>query len=359
MTIAIAAAGTAGHVQPALSIAEAMVDLGWDRCDILFLGGRRHAATAVPAAGFDFTGFELVKLDRTLALRHLKIPLVVRRTAAAMEHTLRERGIKVVLGMAGYVTVPAAMAARRCRLPLYLQEQNASPGLAARYAARRAERTFLGLPGAAERLPRSEVLGNPLRPELAAFDRDALRDEALSYYDVAPGTKVLGVLGGSLGARVLNQSLESLAAGWSGDPITIVHLAGRTAAEEMQGLAAASALPWRCVAYEDRMDLFFAAADLVVCRAGAMTVSEVAATGTAAVFVPLEPVGQQHNAAALSSRGAARLLPQSDIGMLPYVTAELLSDDGARATMAAAAAAQGAPEAAGTIAARILEAARG
>jgi UDP-N-acetylglucosamine--N-acetylmuramyl-(pentapeptide) pyrophosphoryl-undecaprenol N-acetylglucosamine transferase len=357
MIVAVAAAGTGGHVRPALAIAEALVGTGMPRSDIVFFGGDRYEADAVPAAGFPFVGFPLAKLDRTLTLRHVRIPLVVRSTTRAMAGVLERRRARVVLGMSGYVTVPAALAARRVGIPLLLQEQNASPGLATRFAARYAARTFLGLPGRAERLPGAELVGNPLRGELAAFDRGRLAADARRRYGLEEGSRVLGVLGGSLGARVLNEAVSSLAREWRGDPISIVHLSGPAAAEEMGRRAADAPLPWRCLPAEDRMDLFYAACDLVVCRAGAMTVSEVAATGTPAVFVPLRRVGQQHNAEPLAAAGGAVILPEAEIGRLPDVVAGVLGDEPRRTAMAAASSAQGRPAAADVIAAALREAA--
>ena len=113
MKIVIAAAGTGGHVYPALMIAEAMVAEGVERSDIVVFGGNRRAETAAPEAGFGFTGFELAKLRRSLAPSNLAIPLVVRRTISAMTDELERTGARVVLGMSGYVTVPAVLAARR------------------------------------------------------------------------------------------------------------------------------------------------------------------------------------------------------------------------------------------------------
>ena len=353
--VAVAAAGTGGHVEPALTVAAAMVERGLDPERIVFFGGDRYEAEVVPARGFPFAGFELVKLERTFTLRHLRIPLVVRRSAAAMAEELRRRGVGAVLAMSGYVTVPASLAARRLRIPLVLHEQNARPGLAARFAARSARATYLGLPGLAERLPRSEIVGNPIRPGLAAFDRTTLRPEALRRYDLPEGSPVVGVMGGSLGARVLNEAAAALVAGWDGPPISVVHLTGRTAAEEMHGRSGGARLPWRCLPFEDRMELFYAAADLVVCRAGAMTVSEVAATGSAAVFVPLERVGQQWNAAALTGAGGGRTVPQAEIERLPSTVRELVDDAAARRAMAAAAGARGLPGAAGVLADRVME----
>ena len=243
---------------------------------------------------------------------------MLRRTTAAMAATLERRGTRVVLAMGGYVTVPAARAARRLGLPLFLQEQNAVPGLAVRLAARRARGVFLGLPGPAQRLPGAVLSGNPLRPALAGFDRAALVGEARRRYRLPAGATVLGVLGGSLGARVLNQAVPGIVGAWRGGPLAVVHLAG-VEAEAMAPQAAAAPLPWRCLPFEEQMEFFYAAADLVLCRAGAMTISELAATGTPAVLVPLDRVGQQHNAAALVAAGGARLVPQGEVSRLPEV----------------------------------------
>jgi UDP-N-acetylglucosamine--N-acetylmuramyl-(pentapeptide) pyrophosphoryl-undecaprenol N-acetylglucosamine transferase len=169
---------------------------------------------------------------------------------------------------------------------------------------------------------------------------------------------VLGVLGGSLGARVLNLAVPGIVAARKGAPLAVVHLAGGDAAD-LAPQAEAAPLPWRCLPFEEQMEFFYAAADLVLCRAGAMTVSELAATGTPAVLVPLDRVGQQHNAAALVASGGARLVPQAEAGSLPEVVGRLLDDAAARREMAARSLACARPGAAAEIAARLLEAAGG
>lgn len=358
MTIAIAAAGTGGHVLPALAVGEELVADGLDPSRVVFLGGDRFEAEAVPAAGFPFEQFRLVGLRRNLSARNLAIPVTVQRAVRAMTAALQAHGVRAVLGMGGYATVPAALAARRLGLPFFVQEQNAVPGLAVRLAARRARAAFVGLPGPAERLPRAVLTGNPLRTELARFDREALRVEARRRYDLPAGTAVLGVLGGSLGARVLNQTVPTIVDGWQGVPLAVVHLAG-IETETVAPRAAASSLPWRCLSFEHDMQYFYAAADLVLCRAGAMTISELAATGTPAVLVPLERVGQQHNAAALVAAGGARSVPQAEVGRLPGLVADLLGDPAARSAMAAAARDRAFPDAAVAIARRLREAADG
>jgi len=358
VTVAIAAAGTGGHVVPALAVARELVAGGLDPAEVVFFGGDRFEARAVPAAGFPFAAFRLTPLRRSLSPRNLAIPVVVQRTARAMARTLEERGVRVMLGMGGYVTVPAVLAARRLGLPFFVQEQNAIPGLAVRLAARAARAAFIGLPGPAQRLPRAILTGNPLRAELSRFDRAALRGEARRRYELPEGTTVLGVLGGSLGARVLNQAVPAIVGAWRGGPLAVVHLAG-VEVETVAPQAAASSLPWRCLRFEEQMHYFYAAADLVLCRAGAMTISELAATGTPAVLVPLERVGQQHNAAALVAAGGARLVPQAEVEQLPGIIEGLLDDHPARAAMGEAARRAAFPEAAADIARRLREAADG
>jgi UDP-N-acetylglucosamine--N-acetylmuramyl-(pentapeptide) pyrophosphoryl-undecaprenol N-acetylglucosamine transferase len=358
MSVAIAAAGTGGHVFPALAVASALVDRGLDPSRIVFLGGDRLEAKAVPAAGFPFAQFDLFGLRRSLSVTNLRIPIALHRNSRAMEAALAEHGSRVMLCMGGYATVPAAMAARRAGIPIFVQEQNAVPGLATRFASRRAVATFLGLPGPADRLPRATLTGNPVRAEIARFDRGALMGRARQRYGLSGEGLVLGVLGGSLGARVLNQAVPRIVAAWDGGPLSVVHIAGGEAGSVARA-AAGSRLPWRCLPFEDHMEFFYAASDLVLCRAGAMTISELAATATPSVLVPLQRVGQQHNAASLEATGGAVVVAERAVGELPEVISRLMADHAGRVAMAGRARAVAHPEAASVIAARLLEVAVG
>jgi len=359
VTFVMAAAGTGGHVYPALAVAEALVERNVDRSDIIFFGGERMEAGAVPAAGFELVSFDLPRLRRSLAATNLAIPRRLWKTTRAMKAQMVQRNAGVVLGTSGYPTVPASLAASGAGIPMFVQEQNASPGLAARFAARRAVTTFLGLAGSAERLPRSRIVGNPLRSVFGSFDRDARREAGRSRYGVASGSFVVGVLGGSLGAKVLNDSVAGIISAWSGGPMEVVHLTGRGAFEEMTRAAEGSSLPWRCTAFEDAMEHFYAAADLVVCRAGAMTISELAATGSPAIVVPLEAVGQQANAAALAGAGGAVVITQADLSGLPEAVATVGADRSRLREMAAGSLGMARPAAAGDVADALLEAIHG
>jgi len=355
VTFVIAAAGTGGHVLPALTIADALRERGVAADEIVFFGGDRFEAAAVPDAGYAFHGFPLTKLRRSLTPRNLAIPFVLRSTSRAMAAVLREVEASVVLGMSGYVTVPAAMGARRAGVPFVVHEQNAGGTLAARWGARTAVATLLGLPGEAERMPRSEVVGNPLRPPLAGFDRDALRSAALDRYGIGGTGPVLGIIGGSLGAQVLNETARAIAAvpGIG----AVVHLTGPAGAGVPADTAAP--VPWIRRPYEPEMQHFYAAIDLAVCRAGAMTVSELAATGTPSVLVPLERVGQMANARVLEDCGAGVVVRQESAATIPAVVESLAGDTGRRAAMSVAALGAARTDAAETIARRLTEIAGG
>ncbi len=360
MTYAFAAAGTGGHVFPALAVADSLVASGVPRNEIVFFGGDRMESRTIPDAGYEFVGVELRGLKRSLSPQNLGIPKVVAAARRQMAADMRSRGTRVCIVFGGYVSVPAAMAARKIGARLFVQEQNAKPGLANRIVARRAERVFVGFAAARSRLPHAELTGNPLRPEFSTFDRDRLRSEALARYGLPADLPVLGVLGGSLGAKVLNEAAAALAMAVEPDHLAIVHLTGRQHHAEIQQIADQSQLPWIPVPFEDRMDLFYAVSDLVLSRAGAMTINELAATGTPAVVVPLG-LGTNQAAHAMELEAAGGLVQgeQAQIDQVPIVIDQLIVDRARRQAMATVMATHGKPAASRVIAAALQEAAGG
>ncbi len=195
MSYAIAAAGTGGHVFPALAVAEALVELGVDRTDIVFFGGTRFEATAVPEAGFHLITLDLAGLKRSLTLANLRLPLVVRRAAERVAEELEKHTTAVLLATGGYVTVPAGWGARKAGIPFFVQEQNAVPGLANRVMSRWAETAFSSFP-TTPGLVRPDYVGNPVRADLARFDRVESRPAALARYALEADTPIIGVVGG-------------------------------------------------------------------------------------------------------------------------------------------------------------------
>jgi UDP-N-acetylglucosamine--N-acetylmuramyl-(pentapeptide) pyrophosphoryl-undecaprenol N-acetylglucosamine transferase len=355
VTFAIAAAGTGGHVYPGLAVGEALVELGVDRSEILYVGGQRLASRVYPEAGFPYLGAELRGLSRRFTAANLGIPRVVLRAERAMRNEFQARDVTAVLGMGGYVTVPAGLAARRLGLGLAIAEQNAEAGLANRFVSRFARRVFTSFPSTAG-LAGGEWVGNPIRRHLADFDRASLRPRAGQRWDLDPEVPVVGVFGGSLGAGAVNSAVIAMLGDWEGLPIQVLHLAGQ-GYEEVVAASRVSDHHWVVLDFCDVMDEFYAACDLVVARAGG-SVAELTATATPAVLVPggFGSTGHQAaNAAALARVGAAIVVAEDRLSSLGGVVAGLVADPGQRERMAEATTALARPQAARTIAAALFE----
>lgn len=357
MGFVIAAAGTGGHVYPGLAVAEALVEEGVDRSEILCIGGDRVESTIFPENGFEFLQLELRGLKRSLSPSNLTLPAVVLKARRRVADELTKRGVGAVLGMGGYVTVPVAMAATRTGTPLIVSEQNAGAGLANRIAARWAERVFVSFPDTIG-LPGAEWAGNPVRSQIARFDRASLRDGALRHYDLDPDVFTLGVFGGSLGARVINEAVAGMLQEWDGPSLQVVHLVGRAHSDAYTERSAS--VRWVRRGFEDRMDLFFAASDLVISRAGG-AVAEISATATPSVLIPGEfgSAGHQvENAAYLKKAGAAVVVSEGEVGSLRSVVTGIMSDPQALAAMAESCRRVARPDAAKAIAGAMIEASR-
>ena len=202
-------------------------------------------------------------------------------------------------------------------------------------------------------------MGNPVRREIAGFDRERLRAEGLAHFQLIGGVPVLGAFGGSLGALAVNEAIRDFAASWTGEPLQIVHLTGESHLETYTSEASANSVTWRRLGFEDRMDLFFAATDLVLGRAGG-GVAEVTATATPAILMPGEfgSTGHQRsNAGFLEEAGAAVVVDQSDVEALTRVVADRLFDQRALTAMREAAEHIAKPHAADDIADAMIEAA--
>ena len=354
MSYLIAAAGTGGHVFPGLAVGEALIELGVDQSDVFFVGGKRLEAEVYPAQGFPFLALELAGLKRQLTLVNFKLPLIVARATRVVAKEIAARSIRAALGLGGYVTVPVALGSRRAGIPLLLSEQNASAGLANRLASRIARRSFGSFP-VTKGLRRAEWVGNPVRRRLRSFDRLALRSEARRRYGLDPDRPVLGIIGGSLGAGVLNLAAAQLAA--TAPSYQILNLAGAAQAPAQEKLASVSSATWVVRAFESEMEMFFAAVDGVVARAGG-AVSELTATGTPAVLIPgrFGSSGHQEaNASAMAATGAALVVAETELDQLPLMVATMM-DPGRHSAMQTATKRLARPDAALDIARALIEA---
>jgi len=354
-TYLLAGGGTAGHVNPLLAVADRLRERDPD-ARVLVLGTAEGLESRlVPARGYELLTIEKVPFPRRPDRNALGFPARFRRSVSDVRGMLTEHGVDVVIGFGGYVSTPAYLAARRAGVPVVIHEANARAGLANRLGARFAARVGVAFRGTT--LPRAEFVGMPLRREIETLDRAALREEAAHFFELDPTRRVLLVTGGSLGARRINRTIVDsaealLASGWQ-----VLHVTG--AKSEVTD----PALPgYRMVAYADRMDLALALADAAVSRAGAATVSELAALGIPAVYVPY-PVGngeQRFNAADVVAAGGGILV--DDAAFLPdWVEVNLVAllADPERVTgMAAAAASAGARDGTDRMVA-LVDAARG
>ncbi|TIC88640.1 undecaprenyldiphospho-muramoylpentapeptide beta-N-acetylglucosaminyltransferase [Nocardioides sp. GY 10113] len=309
MKVLLAGGGTAGHTSPLLATADALRRLDAS-VEITCLGTPRGLENrVVPEAGYPLELVPPVPLPRKPGKDLAMVPARLRGAVnAALEVVDRVRP-DVIVGYGGYVSVPAYAAARRRKVPLVVHEQNALPGIANKLGARLATRVGVSFPDTP--LPKAEYVGLPLRRMVATLDRPALRAEARAFFGLDPELPTLVVTGGSQGARRLNQAITRSAAALGGAGVQVLHVAGPKGTDDPTWQdPVETGLPYVVVPYVDRMDYALAAADLMVCRAGANSVVEAAASGVPAIFVPL-PIGngeQARNARPVVDAGGALLV---------------------------------------------------
>lgn len=352
--VMIVAGGTGGHVFPALAVAAVLARRA---VPVVWLGTRAGLeARVVPATGFAIDWLEVSGLRGRGFMGWLRAPLRLLRALVQARRILRRRQPRSVLGMGGYVTGPAGLAARWLGLPLVVHEQNAVPGLTNRLLAPLATRVLTGFDVPLGRRP--ERVGNPVRAEIVAIAREA-REVC------GEGRPRVLVLGGSLGARALNETVPAaLAALPTECRPEVFHQTGERTREVARDAYRRHAVEARVASFIEDMAAAYEWADLVICRAGALTVAELAAVGRAAVLVPFPHAVDDHqtaNAAFLVNADAARLLPESrlDATSLASLLGELLGDRNRLRAMGARARALGRPEAAERVADVCLEVAHG
>ncbi len=365
MRVLLAGGGSAGHIEPALALADAVrrIDPG---AEVTCLGTERGLETRlIPLRGYPLELIPAVPMPRSVTPRLLTVPgrlaSAVNAAAAAIDRTRAQ----VLVGFGGYVATPAYLAARRRKIPIVVHEANPKPGLANRLGARFTTHVFTGhpdtqlrngkyigipirretivvheanpKPGLANRLgarftthvftghPDTQLrngkyIGIPIRREIADLDRLGLGDKARTHFGLRPDLPVLLVTGGSQGARSLNEAVFG-AAGWLREAgVQVLHIIGPRNGHEAP--VASSGVPYLAAPYIDRMDLAYAAADFALCRAGAMTCAELTAVGLPAAYVPL-PIGngeQRLNALPIVRRGGGMLVTDADL------TAEWIRD---------------------------------
>ena len=333
--------GTAGHVLPALAVAEALVAAGSDPEAIHYVGSRRGIETRlVPETPFPHTFLDVIGFQRRLTRRNLGfVPKMLRSTLTA-RRLLRDLRPEVVVSVGGYASMPAVFAARRLHIPVVVVSYDRFPGRASELAARRAAACAVAFDDSP--LPRATVTGAPLRRSVLDVDRGTQRAAAREALGVPDDRFLVAVMGGSQGSGVLNGAVAEFLAEHRGDHgLAVRHVVGERFIDEAPApLDGSDGIRYDPIGYEDRMPTVYAAADLLVGRGGASTVHEVAATGIPAVLVPWSDAAEDHQAANvrwLSDQGAAVFLAEDQLDRLTEVIAGLRADPAARADLSSAA----------------------
>lgn len=358
-SVLVVGGGTAGHIEPALAVGEAVRRLA-PGARVTAVGTPKGLERElVPRRGFPLELVDPVPLPRTVGADLARLPLRLVRALRGARGVLSRTGADVVVGFGGYACVPMYLAAAltRGRVPVVVHEANARAGLANKLGARFAVATLSAVHGSG--LP-GRVVGNPVREAISTLDRPALRAEARRHFGLDPDAPTVLVVGGSQGARTLNTAMEAVAAEFGAAGVGVLHATGPKNTVTVP--AGATGPAYVTVPYIDRMDLAYSAADLVVCRSGAITVAEVSAVGLPAVFVPL-PHGngeQALNARDLVSAGAAELVDDADFtpAFVRSTVLPLVADRARLDAMSAAAVAGGSRDAAEVVARVALDAVR-
>jgi len=335
MRVVLAGGGTTGHISPMLATAEALRACRED-IEITCVGTEIGLETdLVPAAGFELALVDPVPLPRRISPELVSLPVRILSSVHQAKAILA--GADAAVGFGGYASLPVYLAARRMRIPVVVHEANAVPGLANRIAARFAE--YVCVTFANTGLPRQIVTGMPVRASVANLDRSTERTPAREVFGLDADAKVLLVSGGSQGARSLNEAVISALPALTDAGISVLHVTGKKNFDDVRPTIEYPG--YVKVAYVDRMDQAYAAADLMVARSGAGTVTETALAGLPVIFIPL-PHGngeQAKNAAGVVAAGGGILIADADLTgeRLAREAIRILGDDSLLARMSDAA----------------------
>jgi UDP-N-acetylglucosamine--N-acetylmuramyl-(pentapeptide) pyrophosphoryl-undecaprenol N-acetylglucosamine transferase len=330
-----AGGGTGGHLYPAIAIADRISALLVDKAgaEILFIGTKRGIEYRVrDSIAYPLELINVRGLARSFTPTNLLVPFLLVGALLKARSIIEDFKPDIVVGTGGYVSLPVLKAASTKRVTTVIQEQNSFPGIATRKSAGQAARVYLGFAGAEKLLTTTgkiEVTGNPVRPTITSGDRE----EALRHFKLDPDKTTVLVIGGSQGARSINQAvLKSLMAGGLTDGHQLLWQTGKRDYRDVIAQAGERATSHALFPFENRMELVYAAADLAIARAGALTLAELQACAVPAILVPYPQAAGDHqtkNARQFAESGFARIVMQTDLAETDLLKqAELLCDSG-------------------------------
>ncbi|MDX1911997.1 MAG: undecaprenyldiphospho-muramoylpentapeptide beta-N-acetylglucosaminyltransferase [Saprospiraceae bacterium] len=318
LKILITGGGTGGHVFPAIAIADAIKKLRPD-AEFLFVGATgKMEMERVPKAGYEIVGLNIAGFQRSMSLKNLSFPFKLLKSLWKARDIVRKFQPNVVIGTGGYASGPVMRAAQRAGIPTLIQEQNSYAGVTNKILGKRAGKVCVAYDHMEQFFPTDKIVftGNPVRSDI--LNLEGKRGEGLQYYGLDPEKKTIVVIGGSLGARTLNNAMRDNVEFFEKyDGIQAVWQCGKFYEYEYSAMETAKLPNVHCRAFIDRMDLLYAAADLIISRAGALSISELCLVGKPVILVPSPNVAEDHqtkNALALVEKGAARLVRDADAG---------------------------------------------
>lgn len=317
LKIILSGGGTGGHIYPAVAVAEILKRKLGDSVELLFVGAKgKMEMEKIPALGYDIVGLPVAGLQRKLDLRNFTLPFKVIKSVNEARKTVKRFGADVVVGFGGYASAPILWAAQRMGIPTLIQEQNSYAGVTNKILSKRAGKICVSYDGMNRFFPADNIAftGNPLRGH---FGEAVPREEAAEYFGMKPDKPTILIVGGSLGTRTLNEAMKHAANRLGNeDKVQVIWQTGKYYETEMNTFMNGRNYPniWHG-AFIDRMDYAYSAADVVISRSGACTVSELCLAGKAVVFVPSPNVSEDHqtkNARALCDRDAAVMVADAD-----------------------------------------------
>lgn len=325
MRVVLAGGGSAGHIEPALALADALREADGG-ISVTCLGTQQGMeARLVPLRGYELEFIPKVPLPRSIGPDVFAMPGRLAGAVHAVGQILQRTGADIVVGFGGYVSAPAYLAARRHHVPMVVHEANPSPGFANRLGAMLTPYVYTGHPDT--RLRGAQYIGLPIRRAIADLDRFKLGDQARAHFGLRADLPVLLVTGGSQGAVSLNRALAGAVGPILDSGVQVLHVTGPKNVSDIS--APRGQVPYVAVPFVDRMDLAYAAADFALCRAGAMTCAEMTAVGMPAAYVPL-PHGngeQRLNAQPIVAAGGGMMVDDGELtaewlvsSLLPVLT---------------------------------------
>lgn len=336
MKVLISGGGTGGHIFPALSIANA-VKRRMPDAEILFVGALgRMEMERVPAAGYEIEGLPVAGFDRKRLWRNFGVLWKLWKSLRKARRIVREFQPDIAIGVGGYASGPVLKQAQKQGIPTLIQEQNSYPGVTNKLLAPKAGAICVAYDNLDRYFPADRIIktGNPVRKDLEECSLSA--QEAKKELGFDPSRPLILSVGGSLGARTVNEAIAASLPGLEKEGVQLLWQTGRYGAEQFQGIAAKYSNV-KATTFITRMDLAYKAADLVVSRAGAGTISELQILGKPVILIPSPNVSedhQRHNAEALSTRGAAIMILDKDaVEQLPATLSTLISDEKARTAL--------------------------